>query len=177
MKKAFVSILSLILIVSMLGVTGCYGSFQLVQKVYKWNGTFGDKWVNELGFLVLTIVPVYGLSAFIDAVLLNSIEFWSGKNPMASNTTVLSLDPSTTLTFRGQDRSVLLTQKTDKGEVNYVFEKGDDGTIVKDLQGNILVRCAATEEGGMNLFDAQGVLISHCSSANVEYLSNMLVMK
>jgi len=64
-------------------ITGCYGSFALTKKVYKWNGTVGDKFVNEVVFLAFNIVPVYGATVFIDGILLNSIEFWTGKNPIA----------------------------------------------------------------------------------------------
>lgn len=66
------------------GIQGCFGKFNLVRKVYKFNGTVGNKWVNELVFLVFNIVPVYGVAGFIDAVVLNSIEFWSGKNPVTA---------------------------------------------------------------------------------------------
>ena len=57
---------------------GCYGSFSLVTKAYKWNGTLGDKWVNEAAFLALNIIPVYSVASFIDIIFLNSGEFWTG---------------------------------------------------------------------------------------------------
>ena len=31
---------------------------------------------------MLNIVPVYGVSYAVDIIVLNSIEWWSGKNPM-----------------------------------------------------------------------------------------------
>lgn len=61
----------------------CIGSFSLTKSVYEWNNEVGDKFVNELVFLVCLIVPVYELSTAIDAIVLNSIEFWTGDNPMA----------------------------------------------------------------------------------------------
>lgn len=64
--------------------TGCYGSFSLVTKVHEWNGSVTDnKFVHELLFLGLNIIPVYGVSAFIDAVIFNTVEFWTGSNPIA----------------------------------------------------------------------------------------------
>lgn len=67
------------------GVQGCYGKFALTKKLHKWNGTVGNKFVNEAVFLVIgVILPVYGIAALIDGVILNSIEFWSGKNPVTS---------------------------------------------------------------------------------------------
>ncbi len=69
--------------------TGCFGSFQLTRKVYAFNQTVSqDKWVQELVFLGMNIVPIYGLAAFADAVFANSVEFWTGTNPLASARTV-----------------------------------------------------------------------------------------
>lgn len=83
MKK--VKIVSLAALIGTLSVTqtSCIGSFSLTSKVYQWNQSFGDKWVNELVFIVLLIVPVYEISFFLDGVILNSIEFWTGTNPVA----------------------------------------------------------------------------------------------
>jgi len=63
-------------------LTSCYGSFKLTRSLWDWNGTVGDKFVNELVFLAFVIVPVYEVATFVDAVVLNTIEFWSGSNPM-----------------------------------------------------------------------------------------------
>ena len=62
--------------------TSCIGSFGLTGKVYNWNKDM-DKFVGELVFLVFIILPVYSIALFIDAVILNLIEFWSGSNPVA----------------------------------------------------------------------------------------------
>jgi hypothetical protein len=67
----------------MLIQTGCFGSFGLTKEVYKFNSKVGSKWVNELVFLVFCAVPVYEIAGFVDVVILNSIEFWTGSNPMA----------------------------------------------------------------------------------------------
>jgi hypothetical protein len=63
-------------------LSGCYGSFKLTRSLWDWNGTVGDKFVNELVFLAFVIVPVYQVATLVDAVVLNTIEFWSGSNPM-----------------------------------------------------------------------------------------------
>lgn len=69
--------------------TGCIGSFQLTRKVYSWNKSVSsDKFVQELVFLGLNIVPVYGIATFADAVFANSVEFWTGTNPVASARTI-----------------------------------------------------------------------------------------
>lgn len=62
---------------------GCYGNFALTKKVYKWNGTLGNKWINSIIMVGLTIIPVYQVSMFIDGVILNVVQFWTGSNPVA----------------------------------------------------------------------------------------------
>ncbi|HTY38561.1 MAG TPA: DUF3332 family protein [Bacteroidota bacterium] len=173
MKRSFFKAVSSILIAMMLTTAlGCYGSFPLINKVYKFNGTLGNKFVNELGFLVMNIVPVYGVAGFIDAVLLNTIEFWTGKNPVTtSNDVVVPLNPTSSLTLRGGDGSVLLTTTTDEGIQQYVFQKGTDGTVVKDINGNVLARCSMTPDGGMCIFDGHSNLIATCSAAQVRSLA------
>src|SRR5258706_3356417 len=64
---------------ALVGTSGCFGSFNLVRKVYGWNKSVSpDKFVRELVFLGLTIVPVYSVAGLIDAVVVNTIAFWSG---------------------------------------------------------------------------------------------------
>lgn len=69
----------------------CIGSFGLTRKIYNWNQSMGDKWINEVVFFVLSF-DVYAISVFADAVLFNTIEFWTGNNPVASNTTVIDTE-------------------------------------------------------------------------------------
>ena len=69
--------------------TGCIGSFTLSRKVYNWNkGVSPDKFVQELVFLSMLIVPVYEIALLADGVFANSVEFWTGSNPVASARTV-----------------------------------------------------------------------------------------
>jgi hypothetical protein len=68
---------------AMLTLQGCYGKMALTKKVYAVNGEVNDKFVRSLVTWVFIIVPVYGVSALADFVLFNTIEFWTGKNPVA----------------------------------------------------------------------------------------------
>lgn len=166
-------IVTLILAVMISAVGGCYGSFTLVQKVHKWNGTFGNKFVNEVGFLVLNIVPVYGVAAFVDAIILNSIEFWTGKNPSSSsNDTIVPLDENNSLTLRGSDGTMVLTTRTEAGTMQYVFEKSTDGTLVKDAGGKLLARCVMTDTGSMRIYDGNGAFIAECSATKIQALAD-----
>ena len=68
----------------MISQTGCFGGFELTKKVWEFNdNTFENKFLKTLFFYVLNIVPVYGIAGFLDVVIFNLIEFWSGSNPIA----------------------------------------------------------------------------------------------
>lgn len=79
--------IALVAVMLTLGLGGCFGNFAATRKVYDFNKNFGDKWPNQLMFWVLNIVPVYYVASFADVVLFNTIEFWTGNNPMAMGPT------------------------------------------------------------------------------------------
>jgi Domain of unknown function (DUF3332) len=68
---------------SSLALSGCFGSFAAFNALKSWNSEVGGKWVNWLVFLGLVIIPVYELFWVADILVLNSLEFWTGKNPLA----------------------------------------------------------------------------------------------
>ncbi|MCB5259955.1 MAG: DUF3332 domain-containing protein [Candidatus Cloacimonetes bacterium] len=75
--------MALVAIILTVGVAGCFGNFAATRKVYEFNESFGNKWMNQIMFWVLSFVPVYNVAAFADVVLFNTIEFWTGSNPIA----------------------------------------------------------------------------------------------
>ena len=66
-----------------LAATGCFASFAATRALWKFNDDFGNKWVKWLVFLGLSILPVYSLFVLADVLVLNSLEFWTGSNPLA----------------------------------------------------------------------------------------------
>lgn len=84
MKKTTLVIMSAMLVFTTT-LQSCIGSFSLTRKVYEFNKSVGNNWIQELVFLVFCAIPVYGTAIFIDAVILNLIEFWTGSNPLSMN--------------------------------------------------------------------------------------------
>ena len=78
MKKTFK--LTALLLAATIMFSSCIGSFRLTNKIKDWNSNVSNKWVNEVIFLAFHIVPVYEVAMFVDAIVLNSIEFWTGKS-------------------------------------------------------------------------------------------------
>lgn len=60
--------------------SSCIGSFALSNKFLAWNKTIDNKFVNEVLFVIFT--PAYAITMLADVLVLNSIEFWSGNNPV-----------------------------------------------------------------------------------------------
>ncbi len=89
MKKSLIA-LSL---AAAFSLTACYGSYSLSQKLYKWNGTLGNKWLNSCVHFILWVIPVYEICiGLVDGLVLNTVEFWTGSNPLASNDTYFEKD-------------------------------------------------------------------------------------
>lgn len=78
MKKYFK--LSALLLSATIILSSCIGSFRLTNNIKDWNEGVSSKWVNEVIFIALHIVPVYEIAIFVDGLVLNSIEFWTGNN-------------------------------------------------------------------------------------------------
>jgi hypothetical protein len=74
---------------AVLGTSACFGSFNLTRKLYGFNKDVSkDKFVRELVFLGLNLVPIYGVAGLIDAVVANTVEFWTGQNPVTMGSTI-----------------------------------------------------------------------------------------
>ena len=72
--------------------TSCIGSFSLTKSVMSWNRSIGSKFVNELVFFAFWILPVYEVTALADVLVINSIEFWSGENPLSASVKAVDTD-------------------------------------------------------------------------------------
>lgn len=82
MNKSRITIVSALLAATMM-FSSCVGSFSLFNKFAKWNThATSEKFLNEIIFIVLS--PVYAVCGMADALVFNTIEFWSGSNPIAA---------------------------------------------------------------------------------------------
>ena len=67
-------------------LSSCMGKFALTRNLYAWNEQVSNKFVNEVLFVAFWILPVYEVCGLADLLVLNSIEFWSGDNPLSAST-------------------------------------------------------------------------------------------
>lgn len=111
-----------------LTTTGCFGGFNLTRKVYRFNKNVSpNKWVQELVFLGLAILPVYGFATLIDALIINSIEFWTGSNPV-----VVGKEPTVKVVDRG-DTTLVQTMAATPDARTMTIDEYHRGTLVKTM--------------------------------------------
>lgn len=92
MKKTHFTVTAVLSLAGCFTFSSCIGQFALTNKVLDWNNTVGNKFVNELVFFAFCIIPVYEVTSLADLLVINSIEFWSGSNPVAKGTKVIDTD-------------------------------------------------------------------------------------
>jgi len=97
MKKRIFSVALVATLCGSMFFTSCIGKFALTNKVLTWNNQMSNKFVNELVFVAFWILPVYEVTALADLLVINSIEFWSGSNPVACGTKKIDTEHGTYL--------------------------------------------------------------------------------
>lgn len=92
MKKRYLTVALAALLLGSTTLTSCIGSFALTNRVLSWNKQVGSKFINELVFFAFWVLPVYEVTSMADLLVINSIEFWSGNNPVSASTKVIDTD-------------------------------------------------------------------------------------
>ena len=169
MKKIVASII----VVAFLA--GCTGPFNLTHKVYNFHRSQADKWSDELCFLLVALTPIYGLATFADAIVFNSIEFWTGKNPV----TMSAADgPQSRIVQNGKEKMLMsydpktdqvqMTSLTDpKKHQTIVFERTDKMVVAKDQNGGVLYSSMKSENGDIAIYNGKGKLVKKYPAVQV----------
>jgi hypothetical protein len=129
-----------------LTATGCFGRFQLVRNVYQFNqDVSADKWTQWLVFVVLNFVPVYGFAAWIDAIVVNSIEFWTGENPVKASAAepryVHGPDGGVARLALREDRRIDVELTEGNGTVHrFVLAREGPTVTARTLEGTLLAQ-------------------------------------
>ena len=78
MKKTILKLMVLVVLLAT-SLQGCFGKFALTRKLYTMNSQVENKYLRSGLTWVLLIVPVYHVVGLVDFVVINTIEFWSGR--------------------------------------------------------------------------------------------------
>lgn len=143
MKKIRTFLSALIIAGIMLSQQSCIGSFQLTKSLYDWNTSeVGGKWGQALVFFALVVIPVYELTLLADMVVLNTIEFWGGSNPLS----MAPGETETKIVRNGNDYYKLTAEQntikvekiagTNAGETGeFIYSKTDQAWIFTCAEG------------------------------------------
>ena len=164
-------------------VSGCYGPFNLTRRLYRWNGQVGTtKWEREFIFVLLAWLPVYGLSVLGDAIVFNSMEFWTGNNPVEPPDMKKTALPMTRRVARGDNEAVLTYMPAADGMALQIqqfqqqhsagalrIEQRDGMTVGLDADGQVLFTAQTMPDGSVRVHDAGGKQVAAYSSDQVEH--------
>jgi Domain of unknown function (DUF3332) len=149
-------IAAMVLLSVMTMSTACYGPFNLTKNVYRWNsnvkgsGQVNDKWMKEIVFFGMLIVPAYMFSALLDTFIFNSMHFWTGDSPIKESD------------LGSEDIKVATL-----GETTVRWTPLEDGATVTYERHGVVERRATivASETGYRLVDEQGTLLSEAEYA------------
>jgi hypothetical protein len=110
----------------------CYGNFPLYKTIYHFNGSIasklgvsglGGRFINTLSMWLLTIIPVYPISFLVDVIILNLIEFWTGKALIGHNEPVKQVlpDGSSIQISYHENGKIMQIKNTDSKNITKTF--------------------------------------------------------
>lgn len=173
MKKISVKVGALLLVSSMM-LSSCIGSFALFNKYEEWQCSMTDnKYVNGIVGLILQPI-VSPVCLFVDAIVLNTIEFWTDNNPLAVNQQVMGTDGRlyavrsskkgyTVTAPNGEVTQFVYNAKKNswsvkKGDLSLdLFQFNNDGTIQVSLQNGQTLTVGNNEAGFQQVQQAVAV--------------------
>lgn len=156
MKRKSTTLLVSLTIACSILFSSCIGSFNLSNKLLDWNRGIDSKFVNELVFIAFWIVPVYEISYLADILVINSIEFWSGTNPVADVGTVKTIDTNNGVYTVETKADGYHIEKEGEKPVDFVYNQEDNSWNVEvEGESTRLLRYTSDDEVVMYLPDGR----------------------
>jgi hypothetical protein len=177
--------------------TSCYGPFNLTKNVYHWNsnvkgsGQVNDKWMKEIVFFGMLIVPAYMFSALLDTFIFNSMHFWTGESPIKASdlnddgTKVTILGDTTIRWTPSENGAAVIYERQGIVERRATIVPSANGYRLVDQNGSLLSEAEYAADGGVRLLNGQGHLVKEWreehpkinapkSNCNASQLNNVL---
>ena len=86
---------SIVCLLLAFSLTGCMGHNGLTAKALKFNlTTTEDRWAREFLFVGMFVVLIYPICTILDLFIFNSVEFWSGENPINGKSPLVDIPAS-----------------------------------------------------------------------------------
>jgi len=163
--------------------TACYGPFNLTKNVYHWNsnvkgsGQVNDKWMKEIVFFGMLIIPAYMFSALLDTFIFNSMHFWTGESPikasdMGSDGTKVTTLGETTIRWTPLEDGATVTYER-RGIVERratIVASSTDYRLV-DEHGNLLSEAEYSADGGVRLLNRDHQVLRQWSEVQLHAIA------
>jgi hypothetical protein len=118
-----------ILALTLLAVSsGCLGTGGLSGKVKHFNlSATENRWGREGIYFAFQVLPVYRLCTLLDLLIFNSIEFWSGRNPLNGRSPMVDVPRSEVekIGFNDVDRAQVELVSENAARLHIDFASGD----------------------------------------------------
>ena len=123
MKKQFYLVAALLLIGAAPTLTSCYvGSFGCLNKMLEWNENMTDnRYISALIAVLVGPIEVM-VGGFLDIVVFNTMEFWTGSNPMAATQIVQGQDGLLYAIAPNSEGGYIVTCQQTSAQVEYLFD-------------------------------------------------------
>ena len=178
-RPARAASLALALLVFQAALPGCFGRFALTRKVYALNESVNDKFLRSIVTFAMVLIPVYGVCAFADWAIFNTIEFWGGSNPVDGQNSDLtrnarpvqtaSRDGKLQLEWAGDSLRVSGTDKNGLAR-ELVMTMDERGAVLREGD-RVLSQLRYDAAGNAQLLDADGAAISTLDTAEISRLT------
>ena len=156
MKKKFLLFTAGILISTFM-FQSCIGSFALTNKVLTWNKNVNNKFVNELVFFAFWVLPVYEVSALADLLVINSIEFWSGNNPMEAHNKVIATEHGNY--YLTAQEGGYKVDSPDGNTINFIFDENSKIWSLRVNEGEKTEFLKLKDAGHVEIINAKGEFV------------------
>ena len=176
MNKLFCRLVTAMVLMCFLTVsTACYGPFNLTKNVYHWNsnikgsGQINDKWMKEIVFFGMLIIPAYMFSALLDTFIFNSMHFWTGESPIKASdissdgTKVTTLGETTIRWTPSHDGATVVYERHGIVERRATIVANATGYRLIGEDGHLLAEAEYDANGSVRLLDGECQVVNQWS--------------
>jgi hypothetical protein len=142
----------------------------MTRSMHGWIGSWKSKWLSELGFVGFLVIGAYGVTTLVDALVINAIEFFTGKpvfDNKYSNGKINTLADGTKLHESGGERIIVredgkrkalkVRHETSEGKATEVeIHQVDGGGFTVARPGGELLARTRSNRSRIMLNDASG---------------------
>ncbi|EJL6389382.1 DUF3332 domain-containing protein [Vibrio vulnificus] len=167
MKKTITKVVALS--VAAMALSGCVGSNAVTGYVMGFNLKAVDNRYAR-GGLNMLLAPVYGVAIAADYIVFNSLEFWTGKNPLNGKPHIFDTKMDTYIDVNHQLDKSLTTAPIAPLTNNRIIEQGmmqqiDENTVQMDITYNDGEKATLTgvREGDFVTYYIDGEVVAQTS--------------